>query len=233
MPTPGKVLRLATACNLCRSHKIKCDTEQPSCSNCRRRGVECVTTDLRKGGGIGKRVEPVGREGRSYGKKRPLPPSETQPESASIPSTPMQDAGLDFWDSNGGLSVRRSEPNQSTLGSTIQQSGVNSESTSEKAIFSLPFSLHDPDRRGNGSVTRDISNNNPPPSHGMHMSGGMDLTMLTDDTSGRLQMMGISSSLYILIQWLDLFFTQRSGMKTIFPHFRQGMAYTVCLSIRT
>ncbi len=39
--------------------------------------------------------------------------------------------------------------------------------------------------------------------------------------------MGISSSLYILVQWLDLLFAQRPDWSPIFPNFRRGMAYTV------
>ncbi|KAI4735177.1 hypothetical protein E4T50_14304 [Aureobasidium sp. EXF-12298] len=42
---PQKRVRLSRACNKCRSRKVRCDERQPSCSNCVRAGVECITTD--------------------------------------------------------------------------------------------------------------------------------------------------------------------------------------------
>lgn len=59
-----KPTRQSTACNWCRSHKLKCDSEQPSCGNCRKRGVDCTTTDLRRNGLEGRRLEPLGRHKR-------------------------------------------------------------------------------------------------------------------------------------------------------------------------
>ncbi|PFH55948.1 hypothetical protein XA68_17334 [Ophiocordyceps unilateralis] len=37
--------RLSQACNRCRSKKIRCDGEQPACSQCASVGIECLTTD--------------------------------------------------------------------------------------------------------------------------------------------------------------------------------------------
>jgi hypothetical protein len=62
--TSAKRPRQSTACNWCRSHKLKCDAEQPSCYNCQKRGIECVTTNLRRPGLEGYRLEPVGRHKR-------------------------------------------------------------------------------------------------------------------------------------------------------------------------
>lgn len=236
--TNDKRPRLSTSCNWCRSHKLKCDTEQPSCSNCRRRGKECVTTNLRKGGSISQRVAPLGRHRKRPRVDNSTPPRDTPTGTVSASNTPTQEAGLEPWHSDGLRTIRQSEPNQSTLGPNTPGPGIVPDSTSEKAIFSLPFSLHDQDHEeGSERGTRTLPTNDSLSSQDVanissvnddeHMSGGIDLTMLTDDSPGRLQMMGISSSLYILIQWLDLFFAQRPDWKTIFPHFRQGMAYTV------
>ncbi|KAL9096135.1 MAG: hypothetical protein Q9165_001658 [Trypethelium subeluteriae] len=41
---PNKVKRLSRACNLCRSRKIRCDEQQPSCRNCNIANAPCVTT---------------------------------------------------------------------------------------------------------------------------------------------------------------------------------------------
>lgn len=42
---PQKRIRLSRACNKCRSRKVRCDEGQPSCTNCVRAKVECITTD--------------------------------------------------------------------------------------------------------------------------------------------------------------------------------------------
>lgn len=42
--------RLNQACLLCRRKKIKCDSVQPSCSNCNRRGIQCIYPEVRKRG---------------------------------------------------------------------------------------------------------------------------------------------------------------------------------------
>ena len=39
--------------------------------------------------------------------------------------------------------------------------------------------------------------------------------------------MGSGSSLYVMVQWLDLFFTQHDHWRLIFPYFRHGLAYSV------
>ncbi|KAI9475177.1 fungal-specific transcription factor domain-containing protein [Coemansia mojavensis] len=42
--------RLNQACLLCRRKKIRCDSAQPSCSNCHRRGIQCIYPEVRKRG---------------------------------------------------------------------------------------------------------------------------------------------------------------------------------------
>lgn len=37
---------------------------------------------------------------------------------------------------------------------------------------------------------------------------------------------GTTNSHYVLVQWLDLFFMQNTAWQPVFPHFRQGLAYT-------
>ncbi|KAI8324096.1 hypothetical protein GQ54DRAFT_252107, partial [Martensiomyces pterosporus] len=42
--------RLNQACLLCRRKKIRCDSSHPSCSNCQRRGIQCIYPEVRKRG---------------------------------------------------------------------------------------------------------------------------------------------------------------------------------------
>ncbi|KAJ2551659.1 hypothetical protein EV175_003610, partial [Coemansia sp. RSA 1933] len=42
--------RLNQACLLCRRKKIRCDSTHPSCSNCKRRGIQCIYPEVRKRG---------------------------------------------------------------------------------------------------------------------------------------------------------------------------------------
>ena len=39
--------RVSHACNLCRSRKVRCDEQMPTCGNCQRAGAVCVTMDPR------------------------------------------------------------------------------------------------------------------------------------------------------------------------------------------
>ncbi|KAL2801749.1 hypothetical protein BJX63DRAFT_438528 [Aspergillus granulosus] len=50
MTTPKKQrTRLATACDHCRNHKVRCDTSPESCRPCRKKGYQCITTDVNTG----------------------------------------------------------------------------------------------------------------------------------------------------------------------------------------
>lgn len=45
MPKSSKASRLSQACDRCRLKKIKCDGAKPSCSNCKKIGYHCSTSD--------------------------------------------------------------------------------------------------------------------------------------------------------------------------------------------
>lgn len=45
-PQPGGGRRKGTACARCRSQKIKCDDETPSCLNCAKAGQPCIRANL-------------------------------------------------------------------------------------------------------------------------------------------------------------------------------------------
>ena len=47
LPRGAKRQRLSSACTQCRKRKVRCDEEQPQCSNCASRGDECVTVHPR------------------------------------------------------------------------------------------------------------------------------------------------------------------------------------------
>jgi hypothetical protein len=52
--------RLTNACTRCRSRKVRCDDRQPSCTNCVRAGVPCVTFDPRQPNQTAERREAQG-----------------------------------------------------------------------------------------------------------------------------------------------------------------------------
>ncbi|KAG8901807.1 hypothetical protein FRB99_005091 [Tulasnella sp. 403] len=71
----GKVSEIA--CNFCRDRRKKCSAERPTCSNCHRRGVECVypeTPRARRGGRKKKDGTAAGQEG-AEGAAAPEPPN--------------------------------------------------------------------------------------------------------------------------------------------------------------
>ncbi|KAL3440777.1 hypothetical protein BJX65DRAFT_314430 [Aspergillus insuetus] len=56
MTTPQKQrTRLATACDNCRNHKVRCDTLPGSCRPCRKKGLQCITTDTKSGSIVSRR----------------------------------------------------------------------------------------------------------------------------------------------------------------------------------
>ena len=196
---PEKRPRLSTSCNWCRSHKLKCDTEQPSCLNCRRRNIECVTTDLRKPGSVGRRVQPVGRYRKRLSNNVARSHDRSQSNASSV--DPSLSDNVQTWTRNEpslAVILPPVKANSSILRTTAApESDANA--TSDKPIFSLPFNLHDQEHDGS-SIARTYSNGSSPLSYNgghetsrsgdEHTSGGTDLTMLTDDSPGRLQMMG-------------------------------------------
>ncbi|KAL4806054.1 hypothetical protein BDV18DRAFT_160124 [Aspergillus unguis] len=92
----SKRKRLSYACNYCREKKKRCDEQQPSCRNCQLAGVECITTDKRRGGVV------------SY-RRRSTAPSEVQiqtPLSQSQPSPIPPASVAQCWDRAGWRSGR-------------------------------------------------------------------------------------------------------------------------------
>ncbi|KAL2126437.1 hypothetical protein VTI74DRAFT_921 [Chaetomium olivicolor] len=60
---PAKRKRLNFACNHCRSKKVRCDQQYPSCQSCLVAGIECITTDTRRPG-VEVVRKPAGSQGR-------------------------------------------------------------------------------------------------------------------------------------------------------------------------
>jgi hypothetical protein len=60
--------------------------------------------------------------------------------------------------------------------------------------------------------------------------GNSDVTVVTDKSRSRRQIIGSGSSLYALVQWMDLFFKNKEGTEgwsPVFPYFQQGLAYSM------
>ncbi|KAH8660162.1 fungal-specific transcription factor domain-containing protein [Xylariales sp. PMI_506] len=159
--------RQSTACNWCRSHKLRCDAQQPRCQNCHKRGLECVTTDLRRPGSEGQRLVPLGRH-----KRRTL----SSPAARSVAS--------------GGV--------------------VETASTSP-GLAAGPF-----DQVPRSPGGRPSANN---------------LTLVTDESGSLQQVITSGSSLYALVQWLDLFFSKKAGWQPTFPNFLRGLGYSFEVSL--
>jgi hypothetical protein len=173
-PKDVKPPRQATACNWCRSHKMKCDTQQPSCRNCLTRGKTCVTTNLRRPELGSKRVEPLGRHRRSNPGQTPAREPTSPPPLSSIFAVPFNDT------------TRHHAPD-------------NNESTQ----IDVPTTSQEKSSRA------------------------QTLTLVTDKSSSRRQMIGSGSSMYVLVQWLDLFYAKRGNWDAIFPYFQQSLAYSM------
>lgn len=53
------------------------------------------------------------------------------------------------------------------------------------------------------------------------------LLVVTDKSRSRLQIVGSGSSIYVMAHWLDLFFAKHTYWRPIYPHFQQGLAYSI------
>lgn len=73
--------RLTTACNRCRSRKLRCDDRLPSCTNCQKTSSECITQDPRQ-----PYVEVERREAQSLAHS-PLKSTASRNRSQSISAT--------------------------------------------------------------------------------------------------------------------------------------------------
>ncbi|EFX01511.1 fungal specific transcription factor domain containing protein [Grosmannia clavigera kw1407] len=206
MTAPQKQRRQATACDYCRSHKVKCDAEQPSCRNCVRRGIECVTVNLRNPGLDGTRQLPLGR--RRKDAPRTLDNSSAvwgeridtaarpadEPETVKYPPSPLQPAERTFE--------------------------ARSPSSILPGVFTSPF--HEDTRDPTASVSRTGS-----PSTRSLNNSTPSLPLLADKNGFRAQAVGSGSSLCFLVQWLDLYFSQCPTWTPILPFIQQGLAYSM------
>lgn len=207
--TKSKAPRQATACQWCRAHKLKCDAEQPACRNCVKRSVVCVTTNLRKPDAEGRRQAPVGRR-RKYQQA-----VTTQPSPVSTATTT----------SNPDYPLPLPSPPLRTF-------ETGSPERLLPGLFATPF--HDDTQDDNEDDT--MQTNTTQTAHttaSMATSQSPRTTRTTRTTlaststprsSGTTP--GTANCHHLLVQWLDLFFMQNPAWQPVFPHFRQGLAYT-------
>ncbi|CAK7233918.1 hypothetical protein SCUCBS95973_008758 [Sporothrix curviconia] len=207
MSSPAKGPRQATACDWCRAHKLKCDAEQPSCRNCARRSVPCVTVDLRRPHAQGRRQAPVGRRRRSpvststsVSSQSSASPTQTRtPRSAHPPLPPVPEYPP--------------SPEQ-PLGRSFEPVAPERELP---GLFAGPFE-HDsvPDSAilaGGGSC---------PQRQALRQRRPASSTAASSTTTSRP---AGHNSHHVLTQWMDLFFVQNAAWEPVYPHFRQGLAY--------
>ncbi|KAL3464918.1 hypothetical protein BJX64DRAFT_286105 [Aspergillus heterothallicus] len=65
--------RLATACDHCRNHKVRCDTFPGKCRACRKKGLQCITTDSKTGSIVSRKASR--RAEASFEARTPATPS--------------------------------------------------------------------------------------------------------------------------------------------------------------
>lgn len=223
--SPAKAPRQATACNWCREHKLKCDTELPSCRNCRKRGVECVTTNLRRPDQSGRRLQPKGRR---LGRK-------SIGNSSSASNVSLSQARTGSTSTHPSPSVSPSpppSPSQQLLATFNHDSNVPS-------IFATPFQGSDNQRRSPSlsQLNRarreregDDHCSNRANADRIDRSFAQDnsnVIVVTDRSRSRLQVVGSGSSIYVMTQWLDLFFSKTDFWQPIYPFFQQSLAFSV------
>lgn len=90
--------RLSYACNHCRIKKTRCDEQQPSCRNCRIAGVQCITTDKRRGAVV------------THRRRSAADTPESQVNTINTPVSasplPSRDRQSQCWDRSGWRSGR-------------------------------------------------------------------------------------------------------------------------------
>ena len=224
-PSPARPPRQATACNWCREHKLKCDTEQPSCRNCRKRDIECVTTNLRRPDQSGRRLQPKGRRisRKSVG------------NSSSASNLSLSQTRTDSTSTHPSPSVSPSpppSPSQQLLATFNHDSNVPS-------IFATPFEGSDNQRRSPSvsQLNRSRREREDGGNYSNHAStdrirnsstqDNSNVIVVTDRSRSRLQVVGSGSSIYVMTQWLDLFFSKSDFWQPIYPFFQQGLAFSV------
>lgn len=222
--TASKPSRQATACNWCRAHKMKCDTEQPSCRNCQKRSIQCVTTDLRRPERSGRRTEPKGR--RANRTSLPIP--------SSIPHHSTDEG----YNPSTIQSVTHSPSPPPSPTSHLLAQIENDRAI--PSIFTTPFQNGDQHTsRSRRTVNSSLDSTNQAPSispinRGVNGTSEPErspqnskLLVVTDKSRSRLQIVGSGSSVYVMAHWLDLFFAKRAYWRPIYPYFQQGLAYSI------
>jgi hypothetical protein len=192
--------RQAIACNWCRTHKLKCDTQHPSCRNCESRGIACITENLRQPSIPGRRVQPTGRR-----KKRSNTQQDGVTGSPSSGSAAPHDARCDQPDSifTGPFEERSQDRHRHEQIQGHQSADI--------------LASHDLGQNPASDSIRAQRN----------LTRASAITLVTDKSRSRRQAIGSGNSMYALIQWLDIFFVQKPTWEPIFPYFQQGLAYSV------
>ncbi|KEF60753.1 uncharacterized protein A1O9_02314 [Exophiala aquamarina CBS 119918] len=203
---------------------MKCDAEQPSCRNCQKRSIQCVTTDLRRPERSGQRTEPKGRRANRT----------TTPILSSIPH-PKTDE--DYNPLTIQLGTRSTTPPPSPTSHLLAQIEHD---RAIPSIFTTPFQNGDQHTRRSRRTAHSSldSTTKVPPVSPTNVRGDMTsepglspqnsgLLVVTDKSRSRLQIVGSGSSVYVMAHWLDLFFAKRDYWRPIYPFFQQGLAYSI------
>lgn len=201
-----KQRRQAIACDWCRSHKVKCDAEQPSCRNCVRRGIECVTVNLRKPSLEGTRQLPMGRR------------RKDTPRTSESSSVTMEDWADMAAGSTGEPDTIKYPPSPQQPAQRAFETRLPSRIL--PGVFAAPFD------EGMPGQTRESSQTDSPGSRSDSLATS-SITLLTDRSSFQRQAISSGSSHSALVQWLDLFFSQCPTWTPILPFIQQGLAYSM------
>ncbi|RMZ74976.1 hypothetical protein DV737_g5567, partial [Chaetothyriales sp. CBS 132003] len=112
------------------------------------------------------------------------------------------------------------------------------ENTPLPLVFIAPFleaaqpPRHDAEDRGSHAATGTKSSHvegtsNSRSALSSRSTPSSNITVIRDHSRSRLRVFGSSSSTYLLVQWLDLFFINRHFWTPIFPQFQQGLVYSI------
>lgn len=191
---PPKRVRLSRACNHCRSRKVRCDEQQPSCSNCTRQRVECVTTDPKNPS-----------EDVTHFRRRAKSGVATSP--SDVGPTPVDGSTINAGSARTGSEIAQSPVlRRSPIVNVtpLNGSGVRLEDTEHQGMMQReqrPETMH-----GIINLTETVDNDQSP---GFAVNG----TIATER-----KYLG-STSLQVFSQWLDLTFHVPSmGLTGSFQH---------------
>lgn len=203
--TPAKKrVRLSRACNVCRSRKVRCDEQQPSCSRCVAAGIDCVTTDPRSSASLS-----------SSNRKR------AGDYHASPTSNGPQQTAVGQPAPHG--EIRQSAPNTGMHG-VYDSHGANQNVNHQHESLRTPSSL-------SGSMINDSSHSSGLPRHAIQENAAegrseeeADSPEFAFNSAGHLEhkYMG-ASSLQVFTQWLEMTFRVESLDLT--GRFRYGLRH--------